>query len=429
MRNLYILSFILIFSILNGSSIMAQYKNVFWVHGMNDDEKRFQDFDTHFNTNYYIYSSRFRYSTSNGIPSSANNLKSHIGINTKKDNIVVTHSMGGTNSLYIYKYLDGRTRIGGIISFDAPFNGAYFANNVDNGTLTNLLNEANDKGLKGAKTDPMVAATFLSNPSINIAMELGIYSSGLEILLSKIPTYIRDKLVSNYLSDNNKTSLKVGSADIEAVQRAGGADLPSIAFFGNEDYPACIKLIKTMSKKAVDFLIDDVDNNCDRYYRYHTIQQVACIAGLNFPQAAVHAQLASNWKTSRDYWSTTFPKATNVMIGAYRTEKNTITYEEWKCVNVDPNAKSTMVIPIPECEYQWVTVTKTVTTIIDEPSDGLIPISSQKALPGCLTKVELLHMNHDEVTTDPYARDLLNQVFMGNIVTTRDPDFFILNPK
>jgi hypothetical protein len=88
-----------------------------------------------------------------------------------------------------------------------------------------------------------------------------------------------------------------------------------------------------------------------------------------------------------------------------------------------------MVISIPECEYQWVTVTKTVTTIIDEPSDGLLPISSQKALPGCLTKVELLHMNHDEVTSDAYVQDLLNNVFMGTIYTDRNRDFFILTRR
>ncbi len=49
---------------------------------------------------------------------------------------------------------------------------------------------------------------------------------------------------------------------------------------------------------------------------------------------------------------------------------------------------------IKPCEEQWVTVTKTVSVIVEEPSDGLLPLSTQMALPGCLKKVELLHMNH-----------------------------------
>ncbi len=84
---------------------------------------------------------------------------------------------------------------------------------------------------------------------------------------------------------------------------------------------------------------------------------------------------------------------------------------------------------IKPCEEEWVTVTKTVSVIVEEPSDGLLPVSTQMALPGCLKKVELLHMNHEEVTKDPYARDQLNKVFTGEISTSTDRLFFKLNNK
>ncbi len=432
MKNLLII--ISFFVAFYGSSNYAkgQTRNIYWVHGMNDEYSgRFSEFESYFKSKFYLFSNRSNYETSYGIDSAANDLLLEIYPRNDERNIIITHSMGGPNSLYIYKYLGNRKTIGGILSFNAPFNGASIANNVDNGTLVNIIKEANDKGLKGPKGDPIVAGTFLSNPAINIASEMGIYSSVLEIVLSKIPAYVRDELVSEYLSDDNKASLKVGSADIKKVQAAGGTNLPSIAFFGNEDYPACLNLVKTLSGKAVYDLIDDVDNGCDRFYKAHSNMQKACLLNLLFAEAAIHAKLASNWKTSRDYWRTTFPKATNVLIGAYRTEKQSITYDEWLCVYPDPREmleKSTM-IDQPVCEYQWVTVTKLIDVIIDEPSDGLLPKSTQIALPGCLKTVELLHMNHDEVTRDEYARDELEKVFLGTTYTNRDREFFKLTKR
>lgn len=432
MKNLIILISFLVASYAGSDYAYGQFKNIYWVHGMGDEySKRFLEFETHFKSNYYIYSNRPSYETSFGIDSAAKVLSSKITTRSDQRNIIVTHSMGGPNSIYIYKYLGNRTKIGGILAFNGPFNGAYIANNVDNGTLGNILKEATDKGLKGVKGDPIVAGTFLSNPAIDIASKMGIYSSVLEIVLSKIPGYIMDEVVPDNLTDENKTSLKVGSADIKKVQAAGGTDLPSIAFFGNEDYPASIKLVKTMSGIVVSLLIDDVDNGCDRFYKAHSNMKKACLLGLLFAEAAVHAKLASNWKTSRDYWRTTFPKSTNVLTGAYRTEKQPITYEEWTCVYPDPRElleKSTMIVQ-PVCEYQWVTVTKLIDVIVDEPGDGLLPKSTQIALPGCLKTVELLHMNHDEVTSDESARDQLDNVFKGTTVTTRDPNFFILTER
>lgn len=84
---------------------------------------------------------------------------------------------------------------------------------------------------------------------------------------------------------------------------------------------------------------------------------------------------------------------------------------------------------IKPCEEEWVTVTKTVSVIVEEPSDGLLPVSTQMALPGCLKKVELLHMNHEEVTKDDYAREELRKVFEGTYFTTTDREFFRLNKR
>ncbi len=407
----------------------GQTRNIYWIHGMGDEYSgRFSEFETHFKLKYYIYSNRPNYETSYGIAYAADDLLSGIDTRSDQRNIIVTHSMGGPNSIYIYKYLGDRKKVGGILSFNGPFNGAHIANNIENGTLANILKEATDKGLKGVKGDPIVVGTFLSNPAIDIASEMGIYSSVLEIVLSKIPGYVMDELVPENLSNENKASLKVGSADINKVQTAGGTDLPSIAFFGNEDYPASLNLVKTMSGNAVDFLIDDVDNGCDRFYKAHSNMQKACLLGFLFAEAAVHAKLASNWKTSRDYWRTTFPKSTNVLIGAYRTETYSVTTREWRC-KLDPALEKSTMEPEGDCVYQWVTITKTYTTIIDEPSDGLLPKSTQIALPGCLKTVELLHMNHDEVTRDEYARDELEKVFLGTTYTNRDREFFKLTER
>lgn len=427
MRNLIIATAILILSFFNGLSSIAQSRYIFWVHGMNDNASRFEYFDNYFSSRYYMYSYRDYYTTYYGIPNSATSLSYDIYSATDKKNIVIAHSMGGVNSLYIYKNLGGRNKIGGLISFNSLYNGAYIANNLDNGTMTNIVNEAIDKGALGARNDPGVAvASFMSIGNINIAMALNIYHVVLETLIKNIPNYVKN-FASQYIATSTKNSIKVGSSDIAGIQSVGGTDLPSIAFYGNEDYPACLKQIKSLTGQNIESLISGIANGCNSLYEAHNTARIICLAALQFPQAAYHGQMASNWKTSKDYWSSTFQKATNVMIGAYRTELQTITYQEWQCVYDDPY-KSTA-IAIPECEYQWVTVTKTVSVVVEEPSDGLLPITTQMALPGCLRKFELLHINHEEVTSSTYARDRLGDVFNRTIYTNRDPEFFRLTSR
>lgn len=428
MKNFLPLIFALMCSILSICSMSAQTKQVYWVHGLNKNYTSFENFANYFSPLYYLSAHRGSYTTNVAIPSSAASLKGIILSSSTQANIVIAHSMGGVNSMYIYKNLGGRNYIGGLISLNSLYNGAYVTNNIDNGTMVNIVNEAVDLGAKGARNDPGVAvATFLTVPVIDVATALGIYHTVLETLIGKIPNYVKTFDTTPFVATATKNSLKVGSSDIVGIQ-GGGSDLPSIAFFGNEDYPASLKLIKSTTNQDIESLVSGVSSGCNSLYNYHHLQYLAMLASLNFPVAAFEAQMASNWKTSKDYWSGTFQKATNIMIGAYRTEQQEVTYREWLCVSEDgPHKKS--ISNVEPCVNQWVYFTEMVDVIIDEPSDGLLPISTQKALPGCIRTYELLHINHEEATSHPDVRARLRDVFIGTINTTRNPSFFTLTPK
>jgi hypothetical protein len=81
------------------------------------------------------------------------------------------------------------------------------------------------------------------------------------------------------------------------------------------------------------------------------------------------------------------------------------------------------------CVNQWVYSKTMVDVIIDGPRDGLLPISTQKALPGCIKTQELLHINYEEAISHPDFRTQLGLVFSGTTYTDRNRLFFQLTHR
>jgi len=66
---------------------------------------------------------------------------------------------------------------------------------------------------------------------------------------------------------------------------------------------------------------------------------------------------------------------------------------------------------------------------INEPGDGLLPVNSPQAMPGCLKKVEMQHINHEEMKYTSMAQGYLNDIFSGKTYTNRNSTFFTLAIK
>lgn len=137
-----------------------------------------------------------------------------------------------------------------------------------------------------------------------------------------------------------------------------GFNQPSIAFAGQEDSPALLRFVGTRMKIDAVGLISKVHLACYGKYQAHDKLKIAALACLNFPAAAAHKELASSWKTSADYWGGGFQKSTDVFIGAYRTEYQTVTYQVRECPAQRPKKSTQIQHPSNSCTNPvWVTKT------------------------------------------------------------------------
>ncbi|MBN1599376.1 MAG: hypothetical protein JW894_13870 [Bacteroidales bacterium] len=419
-------------------AVTPQAKPIYWVHGMGGNSQSLKEFADYFGTNYNAYMFRAGYRTDLGITGSAQSLSYDINANSYSENIIIAHSMGGVNSIELYRQKNAYSGnyesryVGGIITLASPINGAFIANNIDNGVLDDFITEAVDKGSKGARSEPAFVATWLAsyvNAEI-INRICGTNYSNLRDLLYNLPVkMVKEEAEKTVQSAATKNSLKTNSTEIDNIQNSGFIR-PSIAIYGVEDSPAFIRLVSSRKDANAILLIELIYQTCQQRYSFHNNMYYACLATLQFAQAAVHSNLASKWKTSRDYWNGQFQKSTDVLIGAYRTVTQTVEYWDYECNCSEPLQKILSCDwPCPP-EYQVPVLRhRTVTTIIEEESDGLLVTSTQKALPGCLRTIRTDHINHEEMKTHSTVKAELEKIFLGTTYTDRDREFFILDEK
>lgn len=437
--------------------IMAQSRNVIWVHGLSGDASSLEPHDTYFKALYQMNTFRPSVTTANGIQGAAQAL--YADLNSRTDvnyrNIVVAHSMGGVNSVWLHKYANsissgkGSQYVGGLISMGSPYKGAYVANNIDNGVMDALISDGVSKGSKGVRSEPAVIATFMTLAPVLTAINAlfgnpkpaTLYDL-MNMTASVILHYITDVKVTQ--SPTTRNSLKVGSSDINAIQQYTSFTVPSIALYGVEDYPATLRFITSRLAKETgqneDFvnivsLVNFMYQSSAAFSYTHSTLAITSLLTGNTLTFFLHRKLAADWAVSRDYWNGGVQAATDVLTGCYRTNTVTETYQEWVpdaiCENGIPyHNPNKGVAPNPICTSgRWETTTTTHKVIINEPGDGLLPVASPQAMPACLKKVEMQHTNHEEMKYSSTAQWHLNEIFAGRTSTTRNPEFFKLTKK
>ena len=415
-----------------------QSRNVYWIHGMGGNAESLEPHDTYFKNIYQMTTSRPYVSTSFGILGAAERLVPLVHTNSQNNNILIAHSMGGVNSVWLHKIGGGSQRVGGLISLGGPFSGAIVANNIDNGILDELITEGVDKGTKGIRSEIGIFPPWMSLPPMVDAI-YGLFgavfpSSLLELMNGLAHAIFHKEIDELTQSAATRNSLKTGSSDINTIKNHSFS-VPSIALYGVEDYPATLRLISSRLNKNVTGLVNNVYQTCAATSAMHSTQATLCLATGQIPLYILHRRLASDWAVSRDYWNGGIQAATDVLTGCYRTNTVTETYEEWIpdaiCDDGIPyHNPGKAVAPNPICTSgHWETVTVTRTVIINEPGDGLLPITTQQAMPGCLKTVEMLHINHEEMKDHADVQAHLNRIFAGTTFTDRNPDFFRLTRR
>ncbi|MFA5649408.1 MAG: hypothetical protein WC951_14035 [Bacteroidales bacterium] len=124
------------------------FRNVFWIHGMQGDAGSLKTMSDYFSARYKINSYHPSYLSNRGILYGADQLNG-FGFEEQENDIVIAHSMGGLVSRQHQKQAVTSKRFGGLITLATPHKGAEFANSFDNGKIAALYKKTVTDGLTG----------------------------------------------------------------------------------------------------------------------------------------------------------------------------------------------------------------------------------------------------------------------------------------
>ncbi len=149
MKKTLILIGIILGSIIAHANYNPEYRNVFWLHGVQGDVNYMKALSDYFGSQYKINSYHPSYISNRGFKEAAFQLTG-FNIGNKSDDIVIAHSMGGLVARKYYKDYPNK-RFGGLVTINTPHLGAQFANSFDNGKINNFFNRISNEGIAGYK--------------------------------------------------------------------------------------------------------------------------------------------------------------------------------------------------------------------------------------------------------------------------------------
>ncbi len=410
----------------NPKAVAQTNRNVVWVHGYNDDRTFWQGYAALFQGERRMVSNNRDYRTTNGngIPELANQINA--GITNPGNTVLVGHSMGGVAAAEIDRRRGG---VRGIITVGAPLDGAAIANAVADGRVENEVRYA----IKELQAGPK-AQFFIGYLVYNLwtGRKLG------EIIESGIVDVIG---LDRYLNDDALTDLQEGQGYMGQANRYRAAT-PKISIWGNEESPVHYRLASSaVTNGQNDTKIVNVTAAAAAVYlsfqRKNEAAGVIGVAGgallLNPKAVAVGAYAlwtASQWKRGKDYLNNSERTWKN-LIRATRTETTTFQVYEYIC-------QPDVYIPWDEDYYAadadcWEWRTRTISTYIMEPSDGLLHRSTQEGARAANwnpTPVEARGVNHLEMGTHIRTEQILRDTWNGQYGAQDGPNSpFYIQPR
>ena len=394
------------FSLLN---VIAQDRNVAWVHGLDGDASSWQHYNQLFDKERKLNSLRTTYNTEKGITNSAKQVIKSMnirygnnanGANNSK-NLGIGHSMGGLMLRDADRITaNGTKKFGGYITVTSPNYGAPISNSLLDGSVEKAAQNACNKIADG----PLAQA---------FSLPWGIISNlGTDFLCNK---FIDNDLVQNLQGTPvTNEDLKIGSPTIDAINDYD-TNLPRISIWAEENSPVHWRMISSQLYGNDTKFVNTVNTARGIYngfYTYNTsLAVVTGVVGFWNPFAwgatALYGYRATQWKKGRN-WIDDSENIWSSLIKTTRREKQTY----WALTTVFGGVW-TGDNTIGSLGLSWKQHTRYIS--VNYPSDGLLPQYTQElqGIPfGNRYKVEgANHLEVRNMTTDGNGVDETKDVF------------------
>ena len=375
--------FIIILFLTQLTEIIAQNKNVYWLHGLNDTTTAWKHYADIFEKERRLVSFRPYYHSGNGIEKSTTQINNLITPNPQ--NIGIGHSMGGL----VLRNLDRTNpafsrKINGLITVASPNLGAGIANSFEN----NSLLAASQKACSDLGSGP--ASELFAIPW-NITSVSGLASLGGHLSTKKLcELFIKNDELGKFAGSlAARNDLRQGSHFLQSLN-SSNSNIPNLTMVVQENSPVHWRLMSstlTRDNPNDQLLPNAVSVTREVYNGFFIARTAGTIANailgfvnpVLFLNSAINAFKANEWKKGRD-WIDDSETIWNGLTKASRLESQNYWVWSWIPCESIPSKKilidDFVVAPNTTCG-EWGFVQRTRNVMIHHPSDGFIPSYSQ----------------------------------------------------
>lgn len=404
---IYIFAFALLCTIFT-----AQSNNYIWLHGLNDNYSCWYIYQNEFTPS----GKRLSYDSESGIKKMSSDLwDSNYRLNSKTDNILIGHSMGGLIARELEFNHSGSIK--GIITVGTPHHGACVLGELTNGGANNLTRKVAGKA-KGSVQASVTAICF-TIPGVGFVLpasiNLGIDGLFKYVGLPYIDKSLNEEVAKNYGAQCSKDMIPESDYMNEISNRK--VNVPILTFACQEDrwqlarLGYCTQNLETLQKN--DNI--NVDGNFDMggYNQlkslngsFKTVGGVhagiaagCAIGGFFFPYlwaaSGAHGYASSRWYSTAGYIDDGLDFDHAVLLGSYHVDK-----------------------VVEKHRFLWNKWTTTRYVKVPEPHDGVVGINSQQLDKSKGTNViwantTIKGVNHLEEFNHPNTRAEMNKALKG----------------
>lgn len=417
----------------------GQDNRVYWLHGFGGGTP-WQIYQQNFQNSRELnsVSPTYAQNTLDGVENAANTVNTQM-VNSP-NNVIIGYSMGGVVAREMERTFSAR--VGGIVTVASPNKGVYIMNSIRNNQVLPTIEAGYNDLVAGPSAD--IAVNFATFPLIPLGItsfrELSdLFFWGLTRLITDfmpdatLPTAVDLTANSPYLSgingrrpnipvlniiceENDDQGLRIAAAAIDAPE-----DAP-LHGFDDGEYVKIRNQVASVYKGLKD--------------SYNVLRWTGVV------QYAYYNSLKNKYGKGENYLRTNYAADYNTIIGAVRTEKYTTYRYVYKCggsggLDPSPIGRSMAIQPLPlpgegcdpvydaDCspsgdDCRLVPEYYTATRRINEGSDGLVPLSTQRMNGMSNSDVYTAQgVNHLEVGNHPEMTRILNDIFEREEATFR----------
>lgn len=350
----------------------VQSNNYVWLHGLNDDYSCWNIYQNAFTPSGI----RVNYDSQSGIQKMSSELwNSYYSLNSKTDNILIGHSLGGLIARELeYNH---RSSIKGIITVGTPHQGAQVMKELHNGNANNLAEKVAGKAKNSVQAS--VTAICFTIPGVGFVLpatiNLGIQGIYKYVGLPYLNGTINGNIARNYNAQCSKDMIPESDYMNEISNRK--VNVPILTFACQEDRWQLARLgYCTQNLSSLQF---DAGVNTDGSFdmggynqlkslngSFKTVGGVhagiaagCAIGGFFFPYlwaaSGAHGYASNRWYSTAGYIDDGLDFDHAVLLGSYHVDKI-----------------------VEKHRFLWNKWTTTKYVTVPEPHDGVVGINSQQ---------------------------------------------------